>query len=584
MSLVRANAKLVPSLYGRRAIARRRLALRRSVLHQLGNFGGSSSEVAVDQTIGHDGICECARKLEAIEAAHHIVERILGEFDEAHGLRDRRDLDRRTGLVGWKDHEFWDGGFVHPFAMLFGWAEMRNGSFVGTRNRGPDLRARNLLANNVYRLILEWNRPWIGMNRQTYIAQQGEFIGKKPPAVVNQVGAQCAFTGAGQPWHNQRAVLIGDDGGMEHQKLMRTHRNEPIGRPFNLRHHLVGGEGHEDRAIVKANCPGREPTAAQGRIATDFNVGVGEMGVVDERIVGVVAMEAFRKETVVATQAQETNLGIEAAEGAYRAGRGSQADIFVARASRVALDDRLSELDRRILNARAILARWVGNAADTPLAGEPLIDSVPIHGHTLESDLEQHPTIMLLKRQVELAESDVQLAKANKQSDWSVELAYGARGPAYSDLFSVGVSIPLQWDQKNRQDRELAAKLAMADQAKALEEDALRAHVAEVRMMLNEWENGRERLGRYERELIPLAKDRTQAVLAAYRGGKADLTAVLGARRNEIEVRMQAVQLEMDTARVWAQLKFLIPDGGSISHSDIDATTQLIAPASKDSK
>ena len=36
---------------------------------------------------------------------------------------------------------------------------------------------------------------------------------------------------------------------------------------------------------------------------------------------------------------------------------------------------------------------------------------------------------------------------------------------------------------------------------------------------------------------------------------------LLLARRNETEVRMQAVQLEMETARLWAQLNFLLPEG-----------------------
>lgn len=291
-----------------------------------------------------------------------------------------------------------------------------------------------------------------------------------------------------------------------------------------------------------------------------------------------------RMRAVVATQAQQADLEIEGAEGAYRAGRGSQADVFAARAARATLDDRLSELNRRILNARAMLARWIGDAANAPLAGEPAINSVSLQAHTLESDLEDHPMIAMLKRQVEVAETDVQLAKANKRADWSVEFSYAARGPAYSNLFSVGVSVPLQWDQKNRQDREIAAKVAMAEQSKALEEDALRAHVAEVRTMLNEWENGRERLGRYERELVPLSKSRTEAALAAYRGGKGDLSTVLAARRNEIDVRMQAVQLEMDTARVWGQLSFLIPNVGSSSHAHSDSTTQPVAPASKESK
>ena len=137
---------------------------------------------------------------------------------------------------------------------------------------------------------------------------------------------------------------------------------------------------------------------------------------------------------------------------------------------------------------------------------------------------------------------------------------YSQRGPAYSNMISVNVSVPLQWDQRNRQDREVAAKLAMLDQARAEREDMLRAHVAEVRAMMVEWENDRERLARYEREVLPLATERTEVTLAAYRGAKASIVDVLTARRGEVDIRMQALQLEMDTARLWAQLNFLFPD------------------------
>jgi outer membrane protein TolC len=127
----------------------------------------------------------------------------------------------------------------------------------------------------------------------------------------------------------------------------------------------------------------------------------------------------------------------------------------------------------------------------------------------------------------------------------------------------------LQWDQKNRQDREVAAKLAMLDQARAEREDMLRAHTAEVRAMIAEWENDRERSLRYQRELLPLAAERTQATLGAYRGAKASITDVLMARRNEIDVRMQALQLETDTARVWAQLNYLVPEDFSGVHVSV---------------
>lgn len=281
-----------------------------------------------------------------------------------------------------------------------------------------------------------------------------------------------------------------------------------------------------------------------------------------------------RMRVVVAAQAAETNLEIEAAEGAYRAGRGTQVDLFTARASRIALDDRLSELDRRIRDARTALARWVGAAAEAPLAGKSDFTKVGLTSHTLDQEIERHPEIALLASQVAVAETEAQIAKANKQADWSLELAYQQRGPAFSNMVSVGVSIPLQLDQKNRQNRDLAAKLALTERAKAQQEELVRAHIAEIRAMLNAWENGHERIARYERELVPLAQDRTQAALAAYRGAKGDLNSVLAARRNEIEVRTQTLQLEMDTARIWAQLNFLVPDGPHEMPADASATSK----------
>ena len=147
--------------------------------------------------------------------------------------------------------------------------------------------------------------------------------------------------------------------------------------------------------------------------------------------------------------------------------------------------------------------------------------------------------------------------QANKKSDWSVEVAFQQRGPAYSNMISVGVSIPFQWDQKNRQDRQVSSKLAMIDQAKSERDEMLRDHVAQTRIMINEWNNDRERAARYERDLVPLAAQRTSAGITAYTGGKTTLAEVLAARRNEIDVRLQALQLQADTAKIWAQLNFL---------------------------
>lgn len=272
---------------------------------------------------------------------------------------------------------------------------------------------------------------------------------------------------------------------------------------------------------------------------------------------------ASRMAQVAQEQVGQARLELEAAEGAYRGGKGSQADVFAARGAVAAAQDRASDLTRRTLGAQTMLARWVGSNGELALDGQPDIDHVRLDPAALDTTLAHHPDIAVLDRQHDIARTEVMLAQANRKPDWTVEVALQQRGQAYSNMVSVGVSVPLQWDRKNRQDRELAAKLALADQAKDERDEMLRAHVAETRVMLGEWQNGRERLARYRREIVPLAGDRSAAVLAAYRGGKAALAEVLAARRSELDASLQALQLEADTARLWAQLNFLYPTSGT---------------------
>ena len=188
------------------------------------------------------------------------------------------------------------------------------------------------------------------------------------------------------------------------------------------------------------------------------------------------------------------------------------------------------------------------------------MESIPLDVNALETHLTSHPEIVALAKQAEVAAAEARIAQASRTPDWTVEVAYQQRGPDFSNMVSVGVSVPLPWDRANRQDREVASKLALAEQMRAQRDEMLRAHVSEVRAMIVEWQNGRERLTRYERDLVPLARKRAQAALAGYQGGKTSIADLLSARRNESDVRMQAVQLEMDTARLWAKLNFLIPD------------------------
>jgi outer membrane protein TolC len=267
-----------------------------------------------------------------------------------------------------------------------------------------------------------------------------------------------------------------------------------------------------------------------------------------------------RMRELLLVQRAETVLQVEAAEAAYRGGRGSQADAFAARTAVAQIDDRIRQVEQQVATATTLLTRWVGPGGAAVLGGPPALAAVRFDAAHLERQLEHHPQIALMARQEGMARADADIAQSNKRSDWSVELMVSQRGSAYSNMVSLNVSIPLQWDQKNRQDREIAAKLAIAEQMRALRTEITREHAAQTRAWLQQWRSSRERVTHYDTTLIPLTQERTRAAIAAYRGGTGALAAVLDARRMEIDTRMERLRLEMEAAALWARLEYLIPD------------------------
>jgi outer membrane protein TolC len=263
------------------------------------------------------------------------------------------------------------------------------------------------------------------------------------------------------------------------------------------------------------------------------------------------------QEQAVRQQIEVTRQDVAAADASYRGGHGTAADVLAARAALAEAEDMQADAARAVRATKLALARWVGDAAERPLVGHPVVDSIPLHRHTLDSQLSQHPEILALERREDLARAGAEVARADRHPDWSVEFMYSQRGTGYSNMVTLELTVPLEVRREYRQDRKLAAKLAEASQAKAEREDMLRAHTAEVSAMIDEWDTARERRQHYYSSIVPLAVDRSAAARAAYRGGKASLNDLLVAQRAELETRLKALQLEASSARLWAQLTFL---------------------------
>ena len=83
-------------------------------------------------------------------------------------------------------------------------------------------------------------------------------------------------------------------------------------------------------------------------------------------------------------------------------------------------------------------------------------------------------------------------------------------------------------------------------------------HEAEVRATVSDWDIAGERARRFDAVLLPLARERVELALAAYRGGRGDLAAVLEARRAQTETQLNSLGAELERARAWARLNHLV--------------------------
>ena len=259
--------------------------------------------------------------------------------------------------------------------------------------------------------------------------------------------------------------------------------------------------------------------------------------------------------------APQFRLQIDSVPSAIARGRQTAAEGYALRQAFEQANDRVIEQERLAARARIVLGSLLGEPASRPLTAAPDTSRL-VHGEDhVVAQLEAHPELRVLSQRENLARAEVELARSSRKSDWMLEVGYGQRRPYFDNMLSVTVSFDLPWQTERRQDRDIASRLAEVEQARAMREDARRMHEADVRGWLADFRTAQRRIKRYEEVLIPLARDRGAAALAAYEGARGELSAVLEAERSKTDVELGMIQALAERARAWANLTFLYPAG-----------------------
>lgn len=265
---------------------------------------------------------------------------------------------------------------------------------------------------------------------------------------------------------------------------------------------------------------------------------------------------AERRQALLVDLEKENRLLQDTVAARVAGGKTLAADALQVRQEALALADRRDELQRETARARANLRRWVGSAADMPLTEQPPV--LKVDAAQVLGNLERHAEFAMYTPMAAMAQAEAREAEAAKRGDWAWSVAYAKRGPAFSDMVSVQFSFELPLWPAQRQDPQIAAKRREVEQIEAQREDMLKRRAEEVASQLaEESELGAKRM-RLQDQALPLAQERLALLMASYQAGRAELPAVLAARKELAELRLRGVDLQAQHLAVQLRLNSYI--------------------------
>lgn len=264
------------------------------------------------------------------------------------------------------------------------------------------------------------------------------------------------------------------------------------------------------------------------------------------------AVEARAKERLLEQLIADLRAGRKVIEAGIPTGGSTPALALEADAEISLQESQLADARRAEARARAQLARWIGSAASS----RPLPDALPdieppmVHGAHVVG---VHPELLVVQAEEQASLRQIDVARQARKPDLSWQVSLGLR-PEFGHMLSAQVSIPLQINRRNRQDRLIAVASARADAARLRAEDKRRELERDYSTAVADYEGAEAELARINREAIPSLEAAFKAAEARYAGGSGTLDQPFAIVRRYVEVTIQSVETKAKRSRAAAEL------------------------------
>jgi outer membrane protein TolC len=280
----------------------------------------------------------------------------------------------------------------------------------------------------------------------------------------------------------------------------------------------------------------------------------------DVMLAWINAVEAKAKEQLIQRIIEDLHTGHRVMEAGVQTGEATPA-LALQMDAEIALEEStLEDTKRAEEHARAELARWIGGAADRPLPDTVPDIAVPsdVPGEALA--LVAHPSVQAVEAEQEAAERQVDVAREDRKRDitWSVMLGLRAQ---FGQMVTGTVSMPLQTNGRNKQDRLIAAAQARADAASLRIEDARRDLEEQYRTARADYDGATAELARIDREAIPALEAAFKTTEARYASGGDNghdsLDKAFDIVRRYAETMVKSTETRADRARAAAKIIYV---------------------------
>ena len=244
----------------------------------------------------------------------------------------------------------------------------------------------------------------------------------------------------------------------------------------------------------------------------------------------------------------------------YAVGRRNQQDVLRAELELSRLDDRLIDIERRQLHARAQLREWIGEEAGRRVADKlPQWDDAPPL-EDLIAGLQGHPALLAADARIAAQDTSVELAEQRSKPGWALDIGYSYRngslpnGDPRSDFVTVGVTVDLPFFRKKSVDSTLSAALQERSATRADKQRMQRSLESRLAAEYARWQELSRRLALYEERILVQANDHAQASLLAYQNDVGDFADVMRGYIDDLNTRIDYVRLNVEREQAYAVL------------------------------